>query len=248
MALPELLKAFPKASLELLAQRSLLRRTDSKFLLHEHEVEALLERLNGDYALLYSGDHRIASYKTLYFDTEDLRCFHDHRRGRRARHKIRVRHYLERKLSFLEVKTKRSERFTIKERAEREFGNHELTAADRQFVEAHCNVPSQELAPRVWTNFRRVTLLALESSERVTIDSDLTLRRGDVECKLGGVAIVEVKQQPYCVRTPVMQALRRAGLRPSSASKYCIATAMTHDGLRLSRLRRMLRQVEGMTT
>jgi hypothetical protein len=246
MSLSELLRSYPKASLELLAKRALLRRTDSKFLLRERDVVQMLEELRDDYALLYSGDSPIANYRTLYFDTEDLRCFHDHRRGRRSRHKVRVRHYDEREVSYLEVKTKRSERFTIKERAKRDFGDHELTAADLQFVASHCDVPAEDLRSQVWTNFRRVTLLALESSERVTIDTGLTVRRGDVESDLEGISIVEVKQQPFCVRTPVMQALRRAGHRPTSASKYCIGTAMTRDGLRLSRLRQMLKRVEGM--
>jgi hypothetical protein len=247
MSLLDGLERFEKASPQLLEQRSLLRRTDSKFLLTETQVAGMLAGIGEDYAVLYSAGEPIANYRTLYFDTDDLRCYHDHRRGRRLRHKIRVRHYVERQVSFLEVKTKRNELLTVKERVKRTYNDDKITGKDRHFVSSHCTVPADELVPQVWTNFRRITLLGIRSSERVTIDTNLTIQRGEMQQALRGLAIVELKQAPFCVRTPAMRALRSAGIRPTSASKYCIATAMSHQDLRLSRLRPMLKQVKGMT-
>src|SRR5687767_5175086 len=110
------LSALPVATSELLAGRELLRRTDSKYTVQVSAIPALIEAVSRDYAVLSLPCGVIATYETLYLDSTDLRCFHDHRRGRRIRHKVRYRHYPDRQLSFLEVKSKRNEILTDKYR------------------------------------------------------------------------------------------------------------------------------------
>src|SRR5262245_34239806 len=95
---------FPEAPLELLADRELLRRIDSKYVLPASGLPELAAGLGDGYAVLRVPTGSVAAYRSLYFDTPDLRSFHDHRRGRRIRHKIRVRHYPDREVSFLEIK------------------------------------------------------------------------------------------------------------------------------------------------
>lgn len=242
--IPEsLLVRFDDVDARLLERRQLLRRTDTKFVLRRSMLAELLGDVTPRYGLLSAGDQRLPHYRTLYFDTESLRSFHDHRRGRRPRHKVRIRRYLERGLSFLEVKTKRSERLTIKNRREVPFGGEKLVAADLEFVAAHCDLPAEELRPQVWTNFRRLTLVGFETNERVTIDVDLRFVGASEQSELEAVAILEVKQSPFCVRTPIMQALRARGLRRTSMSKYCTATAVTRRGVRLNRLLPAVRAV-----
>ncbi len=239
------LEPFSDVSPEVLLARQLLRRTDSKFLLSAFQLPHLLEQLREDYSILRAGGNAIATYQTLYFDTPALRCFHDHRRGRRTRHKVRIRHYPDRRVSYLEIKTKRNEAVTDKQRVQRPFGDTEMAERDREFVAGHSSLPASELQPQVWTNFRRVTLVGNHTNERVTVDCALEFVRGGSRRALSELAIVEVKQSPFSSRTPVMRALRALGVgRPASASKYCTATAFLHPGLRLNRLRPTLRNVE----
>src|SRR5688572_20051922 len=93
------------ASPALLGGRELLKRNDAKFCLPMRHLPALLGSVDS-YDVLLAAGSPVARYDTLYFDTAELECFHDHRRGRRHRAKVRIRHYPERELSFFEVKAK----------------------------------------------------------------------------------------------------------------------------------------------
>ena len=239
----EIIDRFERVAPDLLARRSLLHRTDSKFIVSAPDLKPLLTQIADHYAILTANGEAVMTYQTLYYDTADLQCFHDHRRGRRVRHKVRVRHYPDRGLSYLEVKTKRSDRRTVKYRRAKTYGNNELTSDDRRFIKEHCDVPVAALEPQVWTNFGRLTLVGIDTNERVTIDIDLQFR-GRGAADLGAAAIVEVKQSPFCMRTPIMQTLRRRGIRPASASKYCAATALTRTDVRQNRLLPSLRAMQ----
>lgn len=241
-----LLSRFSEAAPELLARRGLLRRTDSKFLIPQHELGDLLVKVVDHYGILRAAGEQIADYRTLYFDTPDLRCFHDHRRGRRARHKVRIRHYTDRKVSFLEIKSKRSAEITSKKRRPKPYGQSSLDADDLEFISQHCNVPAGALLPQIGTDFQRLTLVGLDVNERVTLDTELQLRDGEKVVDLRGICILEVKQSPFCVRTPIMRVLRSQGLRPVSASKYCTAVVLNRQSVRFNRLLPALRAIERM--
>lgn len=48
-------------------------------------LERILLMLAEHYAVIRVPSGCAASYQSTYFDTPDLRCYHDHRRGRRLR-------------------------------------------------------------------------------------------------------------------------------------------------------------------
>jgi len=235
---------FQQAGAALIDTRKLLRRTDSKFLMSEGDIDSLLTQLRPAYAVLLANGAPLASYRTLYFDTLDYRCFHDHRRGRRPRFKARIRHYDDRVLSYLEVKTKGSSNVTSKARMPRVFRDDSLSREDREFLSKHSPVSGDELHPTLWTNFSRLTLLSLHGPERVTIDLNLNFVSGEQAVAMAGVAIVEVKQASYCVRTPVMRELKHRHIRPASASKYCAALHATHNPRPNNRLLPSFRAME----
>ena len=239
------LAQFASADAALLADRSLLRRTDTKFVVAASRVPAIVGALARDYAIVRM-PFELALYRSLYFDTPDLRCFHDHRRGRRIRHKIRIRHYPDRRLSFLEVKARRGETITDKQRLEIADGQRHLGALHRAFLRTH--VPyADALEPRLWVDYRRITLVGLHAPERVTIDLDLELARLDgTRCLLGTAAVIEVKQASACA-SPMLHALAAAHVRAGSTSKYITAIARVHPELRPGRLLPNLRSFERMS-
>ena len=108
---PRALAALREVGAELLAARALLTRVDRSYLLRE-ALDAL-SSLRDDYGVLRAGPDS-ARYSTRYFDTSDLRMYDDHRRGRCPRYKVRMRHHLDRTLSFLEVKRKGTNQQTTK--------------------------------------------------------------------------------------------------------------------------------------
>lgn len=203
--------------------------------------------LEQHYVALTVPSGNIALYHSLYFDTADLRCFHDHRRGRRLRHKVRIRHYPDRELTYLEIKTKRNDVITDKARTKLEHGREELGARELAFLRERLPFAPETLVPMMRMTFRRLSLLGLGSSERVTLDTELAVdERNGVRRDFGDLAIIEIKQSPFCVRTPVMRALATAGLREQSMSKYTIATALLHPELRQNRLLPDVRAIERM--
>ncbi len=245
----EVAESFPAASAELRDSRDLLRRVDTKFLAHQDTAAAILASLTGDYAALTVPSGNLATYRSLYFDTDDLRCFHDHRRGRRLRHKIRIRHYPERHVSFLELKSKRNDVITAKVRRPLPFREEWLGPAELDFLRPFVDLPVEALRPTLRIDFQRLNLLGLASAERVTVDIGLAAEGLDgSRWSFGDLVVIEVKQSPFCVRTPVMRALSAAGLRETSMSKYTAAMAlMRHDELRHNRLMPDLRKIERMS-
>jgi hypothetical protein len=239
------LSKFAAASAELLDRRELLRRVDSKFVVAAARLDDLIARLAGPYAALRVPSGTIATYQSLYFDTAELRCFHDHRRGRRVRHKIRIRHYPDREVSYLDVKTKRNELVTDKHRLQVPYGCDTLGDVERAFLRTHVGAFADELRPELRIDFRRIGLIGLGANERVTIDVELEVRgRDDVRRSLGPIAVVEVKQSPFDARSAALRALADARVRQQSMSKYSIAVAITRPDERNNRLQPELRAVE----
>src|SRR6267142_2447014 len=133
----ELLAPFASAPPDLVVRRELSRRADSKFVVPPAVAAELLTLLAGDYAVLAAGDGLVAWYRTLYFDTPELDFFNAQRRGRRVRHKVRIRHYPDRHVTRLEVKTRKSDLESAKICREHEYGDSAMSAADRAFVESY---------------------------------------------------------------------------------------------------------------
>src|SRR5688572_21703226 len=168
---------FGRASAELLSTRALQQRVDRKYLLPEARLEPLLDLLRADYAVVHSAGMLLAAYATLYLDTREFQTYEDHRRGRRPRCKVRLRHHLDRQVSFLEIKRKDGAR-TTKLRLLRTFGDETLDPAAVQFVDAHCWLGATRLSPRLSVRYRRITLVGLVANERITIDSDIEFTNG----------------------------------------------------------------------
>lgn len=238
------LEAFATASIELIRSRALLIRTDVKFIGRAPLLERVLPALAEHYAVIRVASGCAASYQSTYFDTPDLRCYHDHRRGRRLRHKIRIRHYPDRNLSYLEIKSKKSVQVTDKHRMAVPYGTDELSPAGRAFLAQHCPLPVDQLQPTLANDFRRISLIGLHTAERVTIDIELGFRHGALTGGFADLMVIEVKQHPCQPHSPVMLALHAAGMHERSLSKYTTAVARLVPGIRKNRLLPLLRTLD----
>lgn len=242
---PGLLEGFEVASPALIEARALATRVDTKFVMPAALAEELLGELANDYALVTAGAARIARYRTDYFDTPGLALFHAHRRGLPRRQKIRVRHYLDRGLTVLEVKTRTGRDLTTKERRETSAAGS-IGPEEREFLRAH-SLLGDVVRPGTRVDYRRITLAGVRTPERVTCDLDLTLNLGERWRALPGLAIVEVKQSVLARDSPAMRVLRAAGLRPGWASKYCLSILLLAPGVRGQAFGAGLRAVRRIT-
>jgi hypothetical protein len=223
---PRGLDAFGDASPELLNARVLQQRVDRKFLLRRNALDALLAQLVEGHRAVRSGAVRAARYRTRYFDTPDRRAYHDHRRDRRPRFKVRVRHHFDRDLTFLEIKRKGADGRTTKARLERPSGCEGLDAEALAFIDRHCPLEGARLAPGPSIAFLRATLLGEAVDERITLDWALQMSDGPRHVCLPHIVIVEVKQGRYSNGTPTVRTLRALHVREHRLSKYCVASAM----------------------
>ena len=244
--IPVALALFRDASSELLAARALQRRFDRKYLLPKRLLEPLLAQLSSSFRVVRAEGRLAATCDSLYFDTPDRQMYEDHRRGRGRRHKVRIRHHLERQLSFLEVKRRNAGGQTTKARVGRPFGYAALDEEGSAFVEAHCPFRAAQLTPGLSSAFRRITLVGEQVDERITIDWDLELRDDHRRERLPHVAVAEIKQPRYSNNSDSVRTFRALHIRETAVSKYCVATAML-AAVRSNTFRPVLRAVEQLS-
>ena len=220
------LEAFELASAELLAARALQRRVDAKFVVPRSTLPELLALLAPHFHIVTSNGSRRATYETLYFDTADFSFFHAHRRGRRPRHKVRVRHYVERDVCYLETKTKDAHGVTTKHRFPRPSRAFDIAPADVEAIEGAIGA-TEPLRPVLDLVFPRVTLVGTAYNERLTIDLGISARAAGTEMAVPDASIIEIKQPRFDARSPGRLALRTMHMRQQRISKYCVSLAKT---------------------
>jgi len=229
-----MLRSFSRASEALLKARALQNRVDTKCMLAADALKKILTSVQGDYAILLSAERDRARYRTLYLDTPRYRALEDHHRGRRPRFKARIRHYLDRELSYLEVKEKTRANDTRKFRRLIGYDQESLDSEELDFLDLNMPIPARDLVPTLRTSFERITLLGKRNVERVTVDLDLSFESVRSRANFPEAVIVEVKQEHFQPRSPIMMALRAARIFPVSVSKYCTAAALLLPEVRMN--------------
>ncbi|WP_100444360.1 polyphosphate polymerase domain-containing protein [Glycomyces xiaoerkulensis] len=229
---------------DLLEAAELQTRVDRKYLVDRADLEALLEALRGELAVLEIDAGRRFDYESVYFDTPDLSSYLSAARSRRRRFKVRTRTYLDSGRCMLEIKT-RSGRATVKRRFDYAAADrHRLTAEGRRRIEASGQVPvgAEALEPVLVTRYLRATVLHVPSGARLTCDTELGFEdfAGRVGAISPEVAVVEVKSPGRSV--PVDRRLWEAGYRPCSISKYGTGMAFLRPELPANKWNRTLRR------
>jgi hypothetical protein len=233
VSLEEALSGFPAVSLDELDRRaSLLRRTDTKYVLTTEQLHELLARLATDHQVLEIEGRRAFSYQSVYFDTPDLRCFRDHVGDRMPRFKARTRLYRDTGHCVFEVKLKIGQGETDKRQIDHPADEVDRLndAAERCLTDALGDssiMPlDSPLERSLITRFTRFTLAPVEGSERVTCDREIVLERsGSGAARLSpGAAVVETKSEEG--ESPADRAIEELGAKSLSLSKYRTGIAL----------------------
>lgn len=229
----------------------LMNRVDVKYVSVRDKLEPLLSLAEGDYRLQYVKSCPISSYRTLYYDTDDMEMYIRHHNRQLKRQKIRTRTYVESELSFIEVKNKSNKGRTIKVRREIPQSAFDDFAKNREaadFVTVEGRYPLESLAPSLQTSFLRLTLVNNEKTERITIDTGLTfsnLRTG-ITVRLPNLMIIELKRDGT-MPSMMERYLSELRIKPEKISKYCIGVSMTNPVIKKNRFKRKVRLVNGIT-
>jgi len=254
----ELISHFRPITLDEMSGIRLMNRTDTKFVTTKAKLMQLLEMANTGYRVQEVDGQRNIPYYTVYFDTPDSYMYMMHQHGHTGRQKVRIRSYVDSDLNFLEVKTKDNHGRTKKKRVEMadfdpknprtdiEFRNQDEQMTEYgRFLAKHLFLDPETLSERLENNFRRITLVNNEKTERLTIDTDLRFHniRTDRRKSLDSIAIIELKRDGLQY-SPILELLRELRIHPMGFSKYCMGQAMTDDSLQVNRFKLRLRKVD----
>jgi hypothetical protein len=239
-----LLAALEPTTLAELETVSLLNRVDTKFLLSESHLGALLPDLARDYLVLDVDGRRLHQYRTLYFDTPGFDLYRRHHAGQAVRYKVRSRVYVDSGLSYFEVKAKNERGRTSKYRVSTATLLTELTSEAAALLAEHAPPGERLVEPKLRNDFVRITLVGKRCAERVTLDLGVQFACDGRTAILPGVAIAEVKQSGVDDGSPFMQRMREAERSATSVSKYCVGVALLVQGVERDAFEPKLRAFE----
>ena len=250
-----ILQQFEPISLAEMEGVKLMNRIDTKFAMSIHQLPAILLKAKELYYVQEIENNRLATYDTVYYDTEDWDMYMRHHNRQLVRQKIRVRQYVESHLTFLEIKRKTNQGRTKKKRItiagfnpqadDIGKGKEDVQIAD--FIKQKSRYTWDMISPHLRTSFQRITLVNKQKTERVTIDLNLewtNIINTSIKC-YPDLVIIEVKRDGNS-HSPIMKILDAAHVHPFKISKYCIGTALTTPGLKQNRFKDKIRRIEKM--
>ncbi|WP_271437542.1 polyphosphate polymerase domain-containing protein [Lentibacter algarum] len=239
---------------ELNSKAEMMSRIDNKYVVDRWALERILPALLEEFDILEIDDRRAFTYDTRYFDDPDCSAYYEHHQGLRKGFKVRVRRYSDAGLCFLEVKVKGKRGMTVKNRQSYDPADlGELTPEAFDYAKGvytghYDKAFDYDLRPALDIEYQRITLVAKEGGERMTIDGKLSFRNEKKRLEApNDVFIVETKSA--LGRGYADKALRAVHARPTKkCSKYCIGMAALGAVSRWNRFMptmRMLRLVTG---
>jgi hypothetical protein len=225
------LRTFGTISLDgLNTKAAMLERLDNKYIVAADQLLPAFRRFADLFDVLEIGGKRAFTYATDYFDDSQAQAYHDHHQGRRKRCKVRIRNYVDAGFSYLEVKLKDVRDATVKKRLRLARPGSTLCAESLAFIDA-CHLDmygaplGRNLLPVIGMDYERITLVAREGGERMTIDTRLAFRAANLERDVApDMFILETKSARG--NGIADKILRAEHLHPTrNCSKYCIGMA-----------------------
>ena len=257
----DIVKSFEPISLAQMESVKLMNRIDTKYAVSRAVLPAILEAAKADYYVQEIDGKRIATYDTMYYDTDTLDMYVRHHDRQLVRQKIRVRQYVDSNLTFLEIKRKNNKGRTSKKRIvvpgfditadtpsvlkHKRKEDEAVTVAS--FIDAKSRYEWSDIAPHLWTKFHRITLVNKAKTERLTIDMDLVwdnVVSGEKKT-FEDLVIIELKRDGN-VPSKMTHIMLNLRLHPLKISKYCIGTALTTPDIKKNRFKDKIRKIEKM--
>lgn len=231
------------------AKAAMLERLDNKYVVGATVLRRAAAELAMHFDVLEIDGSRSFTYETCYFDDPDRQSYFDHHQGRRRRAKVRIRKYLEAGLCFVEVKLKDRRGATIKRRLPYDpanFGVLDETAlayVHRVYFEQYRQEFPYELSRVIDMRYVRMTLVAKEGGERMTIDGQLRFSApGSSHTVPDDRFILETKSaNGNGIADRILRTLHQHPTK--HCSKYCTAIAILNQGTKHNKFLPALRRL-----
>jgi VTC domain len=215
------------------AKAAMLERLDNKYVVRSDVLREALPALAARFDMLEIAGRRAFTYETCYFDDAERRSYFDHHQGRRQRMKVRVRKYSDTGLCFVEVKLKDKRGVTVKKRLPYELRNYgrldrkARAHVERSYRALYGQAFGRPLEAVLEMSYQRLTLVAREGGERMTIDGCIRFRAGGEQSSTDDdIFIVETKSaNGNGIADKILRALHQHPV--NGCSKYCVGMSLT---------------------
>jgi hypothetical protein len=231
------LGSFHIITLQEMEQSHLMSRFDEKYVFRISRLRQFLIQLLSHYKILSVHGQVMSRYENMYFDTPELKSYHDHHNDRANRYKIRFRSYSDSGDCFFEIKKKDNRGYTSKVRQHATTLQRSLSNSEIDFIKKNLNGADLLLQPSLSNSFNRITFVNTLDRERLTLDILTRFKNVSVEKKLDDVVIAEVKQEHHLYDSAFKRLMQHERIFPVSFSKYCIGTLLTHTGIKYNRFK-----------
>jgi hypothetical protein len=235
-------------SLDELDRVRLLDRKDTKFVFNQIHLPLILEKVKPFYKILEINNDRVYTYDTTYFDTDDFLFYNQHHNGAKKRFKIRSRTYSSTNQSFFEIKIKNNKDRTVKKRLLVNETNDTLGEDEKDMVSEIIGLPSNQYTPKLNIEFFRITLTDNNFNERLTIDTNLSVKNGTRSKIFNQMVISEIKQKKYNPKSDFIQILRDLKIPEMRFSKYCMGIYHVNKEIKYNRFKPKLLQINKIIT
>jgi len=234
-----MLSSFTPINLEQMDHVKLLNRIDTKYTIHENELNEILLKLSTFYDVLDIDGSKVHPYETLYFDTPDYKLYHMHHNGHRNRFKLRCRKYLISKDVFFEIKSKTNTSRTIKKRIQVAEIPQKLDESYYNYIKTHIKNSHTNYEPALQVFFDRITLVNKVAGERLTFDLNLHYKHNTCEKRISHIVIVEVKQDKNAI-SPFRELMKADRKHKNYLSKYCLGIISVNNEMKKNRFKQKL--------
>lgn len=249
-SITDCLEKFGPISLDSLnGKAEMLERIDNKYIMPAEQLLPALEALKEIFDVLDIEGQRVFSYATRYFDDPELRGYYDHHQRRRKRVKARVRQYLDAGFSYLEVKVNEQRSMTAKRRMKIGSPLQSLDEPCMDFVrtcyrDCYGDELHKEFEPVILIEYQRITLVAKEGGERLTIDTGMKFSGSKASCRADpSVFIIETKsERGNGIADKIFRAQHATVTK--RVSKFCIGMAVTGQVARYNGFLPALRKLD----
>jgi len=235
--LNSILTSYRTISLHEMEESHLMSRFDEKYVFRISKLKDFLQKLQQHYRILSVNHQLLAQYENLYFDTPELKSYHDHHNDRATRYKIRFRRYTDSGDCFFEIKRKDNRGFTNKKRQSAKEFPKDLSDNQQEFVKTTLQADPGLLQPTLSNSFHRITLVNTGNRERLTLDIMIHFSNTARKEYLDEVVIAEVKQERHFYESAFKRLMQHERIFPLSFSKYCMGTLLTHPGIKYNRFK-----------
>lgn len=217
-------------SLEEMDSVKLMNRFDTKYVFSSARLPSFIKLLTSNYKILEISGERSFQYDTMYLDTSQYLFYNQHVTGKLSRHKVRYRTYESTGETYLEIKKKTNQNRTIKWRIKKSFDSVATDNEASEFIHEYISSDNLDLSPVMRNRFTRITMVGVDTHERITIDfnMDFVAVKGE-SISLPCITIVEHKSESFACHSPFRSAVLKSCIHPVGFSKYCTGNAMLLD-------------------